>query len=55
MTLSALFLTMAKRRVFITDPKFPENGKVKKNPKIFFNTNGAIKKLRETGDIPGQG
>ena len=53
-TLSALFLAMAKRRVLVTDPKFPENGK--EQPQVFFfNTNGAIKKLWETGDIPCQG
>ena len=45
---------MAKRRVLVTDPKFPENGKEQPQD-FFFNTNGAIKKLWETGDIPCQG
>ena len=40
---------MAKRRVLITDLKIPENGKVKKNPKIFFPHKWGHQKIMGNG------
>lgn len=40
---------MAKRRVLITDPKFPENGKVKKNPQDFFQHKWGHQKIKGDG------
>ena len=53
-TLSALFLAMAKRRVLVTDPKFPENGK--EQLQDFFSIQmGPSKNYGKRGIFPAKG